>query len=81
MSENKLRRVIPYKEGGMEPIRVFAENGIKYSFRNGYITVFDGSSDNIYNLAFLVKYRIKELAISDGHSDDKTEKSLILLFK
>lgn len=79
--ENNLKRVIAYKDGDMEPIRVFAENGTKYSFKNGYLTVFDGSRESSYNLAFLIKYNIKELAISNSNLDDKTETSLLLLFK
>ena len=71
-----------YKDGEGEPTRVLATNGTKYSFSNGYVTIFDGSNDISYNLAYLVNYEIKDLAVSQGSvNEDKIETTLFLVFK
>jgi len=81
ISENKLKRIVAYKTGLFEPTTLPSKYGVEFSFKDGYISIFDGFNTDSYNLANLKTYQIRYLTITaDFSSNTKSEKTLILTF-
>ena len=67
IQKNGVRRIYPMKVGGYFPSQFPANQGIVWSFSNGFIYMdYSGSSSVAYNLDYLVYYSILNVPLSTG---------------